>query len=83
MESISTLIPSAEIKDPLKEIKKYCFYRAKAEYKGAKPFGVYWWQRTGHLKTLSDWAYAKSNADQESARGASWFQVFIGQLKVK
>lgn len=82
MESIANKL-RIKVDDPLKEIKKYCFYRAKAEYKGKKPFGMYWQSRTWHLKTLSDWAYAKSNADQEAARGANWFKVFIGQLKDK
>ena len=74
--------------DRLKKIKKDCFYRCKAEYRGKKPFGVYWTSRTWHLKTLSDWSYAKSDADQvyqqqlrNKVKDASWFKIFIGSLK--
>ena len=75
-----------EPEDPnafLKKLKKDCFYKARSQYEGKKPFPVYWYERTGHLKTVGDWSSAKSTADQEEARGKLWFKEFIGCLKVQ
>lgn len=69
--------------DPLKETRKYCFYRGKEQYKGKKPYGVYFGTMTSHLKTLSDWTTARSIADQEEKRGELWFKTFFGSLKVQ
>ena len=69
--------------DPLKEIKKYCYEKGKSEYKGKKPYGMYWGMHTSHLKSLSDWAYARSVADSEEKRGKKWFVTFFGQLRVQ
>lgn len=84
MESLFDLIKkkeALEIEDPLKKIRKECFDKAKSEYKGAKPFGMYWGMHTWHLKTLSDWAAAKAEADQEEKRGTNWFKTFFGILR--
>lgn len=89
MQAINEILKVKDIEDPLKAIKKELFYRAKKEYQGKKPFGIYWGMHTFHLKTLSDWAYVKSNAEQEyqsdlrKGKKASWFKIFIGSLKVQ
>jgi len=69
--------------DTLKRIKRECFYKAKSQYKGKKPFGMYWGMNTCHLKTLSDWTTVKSIADQEEKRGKLWFKEFMGHLKIQ
>ena len=66
------------------DFKKYCFERAKKEWKHpTKPFEVHWGQNTSHLKKLSDWHYLKSICDDAENRGDVWSKVFWGSLKNK
>ena len=78
-----TSLPTKKTEDLLKKVRRECFYKAKAQYQGKKPFPVYWGTMTGHLKTLSDWTTAKAIADQEEKRGKLWFETFFGSLKVQ
>ena len=67
----------------LKIIKKQCFEKAKSEYNGKKPFGMYWGTHTSHLKMLADWIFVKTIADKEEKQGRNWFKAFFGSLKIQ
>lgn len=63
------------------EYRKYCFDKAKSQWKSPKPFEVHWGQNTSHLKSFSDWHYMKSICDDAERRGEVWSKIFWGSLK--